>query len=214
MRRRVALFRERAHAADESFALTDANAPTIATLCRKLDGLPLALELAAARVRTLSPGMLLDHLDRQLDLLTGSRDAPPRQRSLRATLNWSYELLGDAEQQLLRRLSVFAGGCSLDGVEAVCPEAPGQVLGELLTLVDKNLLRQEETAEAAPRYRLLETVRAYALEQLRASGEYDVVVWSHTEYYLALAERAAPLLAGPLQATGWTVWSRSTTTCD
>ena len=196
----VALFVERAQAVDDTFALTDANASTIGTLCARLDGLPLALELAAARVGTLSPGMLLDHLDRQLDLLRGARDAPPRQQSLRATLNWSYELLGDAEQRLLRWLSVFAGSCSLDAVEAVCAQAPDQVLSGVLALVDKNLLRFEKTADAAPRYRLLETVSAYAREQLRTHEEYDLAVWNHVDYYVGLAETAAPLLAGPSQA--------------
>ncbi|HET6318792.1 MAG TPA: helix-turn-helix domain-containing protein, partial [Chloroflexota bacterium] len=154
----VTLFLDRARAADESFALTEVNAPVIAALCSSLDGLPLALELAAARVRTLSPQMLLQHLDRQLDLLKGARDAPARQQSLRATLTWSYALLGAAEQVVLRRLGVFAGGCRLEAAEAVCSEASVDVMSGLLSLVEKSLLRQEEAADGARRYRLLETV--------------------------------------------------------
>jgi non-specific serine/threonine protein kinase len=194
----VSLFVERARAADDTFALTEANAPTIATLCTRLDGLPLAIELAAARVRTLSPRLLLGHLDRQLDLLRGARDAPARQQSLRATLTWSYELLSDVEQQLVRRLGIFAGGCTLDAVEAVCPDVPGQVLSGLLALVDKNLVIQDEAAEPVPRYRLLETVRAYALEQLRASGELDSMRRRHAGYFCSLAEQLASHVQQPL----------------
>ncbi|MBV9358704.1 MAG: helix-turn-helix domain-containing protein [Chloroflexi bacterium] len=194
----VALFLERARAVDERFALTVANAATIATLCGRLDGLPLALELAAARVRTLSPSMLLDHLDRQLDLLTGSRDAPARQRSLRATLTWSYALLNDHEQVLLRRLGVFAGGCRLEAAEVVCSGIRIQAMSGLLTLVEKNLLRQEDRADGTRRYRLLETVRTYAVEQLRAHNEQTAAAASHAQYYLELAEEAAPHLDGPV----------------
>jgi len=197
----AALFLDRARAADEAFALSEGNAQAIVTLCSKLDGLPLALELAAARIRSLSPQLLLEHLDQQLDLLVGARDASTRQQSLRATLDWSYDLLSDAERALFRRLAVFAGGCSLDAAEAVCTDFQSQMLTGLLTLVDKNLAQQDESADGMPRYRLLETVRVYALDQLRIEGEHAAAARSHARYYLALAGRAAPLLDGPLQTT-------------
>jgi predicted ATPase/transcriptional regulator with XRE-family HTH domain len=197
----VALFLDRARAADEAYALSEGNAQAIVTLCSRLDGLPLALELAAARIRSLSPWLLLERLDRQLDLLVGVRDAPMRQQSLRATLDWSYDLLSVAERTLFRRLAIFAGGCSLEAAEAVCTDLQSQVLTELLTLVDKNLARQDKSADGTPRYQLLETVRVYALEQLRVEDEHAVAAWSHARYYLAFAEQAAPLLDGPLQAT-------------
>ena len=182
----VALFLERAQAANEQFELTAANASTVVDLCARLDGLPLALELAAARVRTVAPELLLSHLDRRLDLLTGPRDAPLRQQSLRATLNWSYDLLDPAEQALFRQLAIFSGSFNLDAVEAVCSDARGDVLGGLSSLVDKNLLLVNDTAN----YRCLETVRAFALEQLHASGELDVVSERHAQHFLTVAERA------------------------
>jgi predicted ATPase/DNA-binding XRE family transcriptional regulator len=197
----VELFIERAESADEKFAVTTANAQVIASLCRRLDGLPLALELAAARVRSLSPEVLLEHLDEQLDLVTGARDAPARQQSLRATLNWSYALLGRTEQALLRSLGVFAGWSSLQAIEAISSEAFGLVLTNLVALVDKNLVRQRLRANHTFEYRLLESVRAYALEQLHASGEYEATASRHASYYLKLAETAAAHLEGPLQLT-------------
>jgi len=197
----IAMFLDRARAADEAFALSEGNAQTIVTLCSRLDGLPLALELAAARVRSLSPQLLLERLDQQLDLLVGARDAPTRQQSLRATLDWSYDLLSDAERALFRRLAIFAGGCSLEAAEAVCTDFQPQMLTGLLTLVEKNLAQKDESADGMPRYRLLETVRVYALEQLRLEGEHADAARSHARYYLALAGRAAPLLDGPLQTT-------------
>ncbi len=197
----VTLFLDRARAADESFALSEDNAQAIVTLCGRLDGLPLALELAAARIRSLSPRLLLERLDRQLDLLVGARDAPIRQQSLRATLDWSYDLLSVTERTLFRRLAIFAGGCSLDAAEAVCPDIPSQVLPGLLTLVDKNLARQDESADGMPRYRLVETVRVYALEQLHIEDEHAAAARGHAMYYLAFAKQAAPFLDGPQQAT-------------
>jgi predicted ATPase/DNA-binding XRE family transcriptional regulator len=197
----VALFLDRARAADEGYALNEDNAQAIVTLCSRLDGLPLALELAAARIRSLSPQLLLDHLDQQLDLLVGVHDAPTRQQSLRATLDWSYDLLSVTERALFRRLSIFAGGCTLDAVEAVCTDIASGLLTALLTLVDKNLARQDDSADGMPRYRLLETVRVYALERLRAQDEHVAAATSHARYFLALAEQAAPLLDGPLQKT-------------
>jgi predicted ATPase/DNA-binding XRE family transcriptional regulator len=195
----VALFLDRARAADSTYALNEDNAQAIVSLCSRLDGLPLALELAAARIRSLPPPLLLERPDRQLDLLVGARDAPTRQQSLRATLDWSYDLLDVTEQALFRRLAVFAGGCSIDAVEAVCSGTPAQVLTGLLTLVDKNLALCDQSADGMPRYRLLETVRAYALEQLQVEDEQAAAARNHAGYYLALAERAAPLLDGPQQ---------------
>ena len=195
----VELFLERAQASDESFALNEANAQAIASACARLDGLPLALELAAARVRTFSPAVLLSHLDQRLDFLTGARDAPVRQQSLRATLNWSYELLDPSDQLLFRRLGVFSGVFRLDAAEAVCGDAHGHVLSGLLSLVDKNLIVADESAAAEPRYRMLETVRAFALEQLRERGEFEAAARAHALHYLELAEEAQPHLSGPLQ---------------
>jgi predicted ATPase len=195
----VELFLERAQASDESFALNEANAQAIANACARLDGLPLALELAAARVRTFSPAVLLSHLDQRLDFLTGARDAPVRQQSLRATLNWSYELLGESDQLLFRRLGVFSCVFRLDAAEAVCGDAHDHVLSGLLSLGDKNLILADESADATPRYRMLETVRAFALEQLRERGEFEAAARAHALQCLALAEEAQPQLSGPLQ---------------
>ena len=192
----VALFLERAQAANEQFQLTAANASTIVSLCARLDGLPLALELAAARVRTVAPELLLSHLDRRLDLLTGPRDAPLRHQSLRATLNWSYDLLDPAEQGLFRQLAIFSGSFNLDAVEAVCSDARAYVLAGLSSLVDKSLLLVDDTAN----YRCLETVRAFALEQLHASGELDAASERHALHFLTVAERANRHAGGPLQA--------------
>ena len=196
----MVLFLERAQAADERFAFNEANAESIGTLCAKLDGLPLALELAAARVRTLTPAILLTHLHRRLDLLMGPRDAPLRQQSLRATLSWSYELLEDSIQLLFRRTGIFSGAFMLDAAEAICPDVTLNVLPGLLSLVDKNLLIRVESSSSGPWFRLLETVRAYALEQLRAHDEYDIIAQRHAEYMLALAEGADGAMDGSEQA--------------
>jgi predicted ATPase/DNA-binding XRE family transcriptional regulator len=196
----VALFLERAQAADERFAIDEANAESIGTLCAKLDGLPLALELAAARVRTLTPAILLTHLNRRLDLLMGTRDAPHRQQSLRATLSWSYELLEDSTRLLFRRTGVFGGAFMLDVAEAVCSGPALNVLPGLLSLVDKNLLLRVESGGSGPCFRLLETMRAYALEQLRTHDEYEIIAQRHAEYMLALAEEAVSAMDGSEQA--------------
>jgi predicted ATPase/DNA-binding NarL/FixJ family response regulator len=199
----VRLFLERAAAANAAFALTEANAADIAALCARLDGLPLAIELAAARVRALSPRAMLRRLDQRLRLLTGGpQDVPPRLRSLRDAIAWSYDLLPPAEQALFRRLAVFVGGCTLEAVEAVSG-APGDlgldVLDGAASLVDKSLLRQEEGPDGEPRCAMLETVREYGLERLAASGEETIARDAHATYFLALAERAAPELDGPRQ---------------
>ena len=184
----VALFVERAQAVKADFAVTSANAPAIAEICVKLDGLPLAIELAAARAKLLSPQALLARLEQRFDLLTGGpRDLPERQQTLRATIDWSYALLGPDEQTLFARLAVFVGGCTLEAAEAVCGGAG--ILTGLATLIDNSLLRQEEQADGEPRFTMLESIRAYALERLEASGEADEIRRRHAEHFLSLADR-------------------------
>ncbi|HST19467.1 MAG TPA: BTAD domain-containing putative transcriptional regulator [Gaiellaceae bacterium] len=180
----VQLFADRARALDPSFAVGDTNVAHVSHVCRRLDGLPLAIELAAARTRVLPPAALAERLTESLDLLTeGARDLPERQQTLRATLDWSYQLLADDERALLARLSVFAGGITLDAIEAVV--GPGS-LSALATLVDNNLVRR--VASDAPRFALLETIRDYAAEQVRARGEHDELARRHAEHFLAVAE--------------------------
>jgi predicted ATPase/class 3 adenylate cyclase len=184
----VALFVDRAQAVKADFVVTSANAPAIAEICVKLDGLPLAIELAAARAKLLSPQALLARLEQRFDLLIGGpRDMPERQQTLRATIDWSYDLLGPAEQTLFARLAVFVGGCTLEAVEAICGEAG--ILTGLGMLIDNSLLRQEEQADGEPRFTMLESIRAYALERLEASGEADEVRQHHAEHFRSLAER-------------------------
>jgi predicted ATPase/DNA-binding CsgD family transcriptional regulator len=199
----VRLFTERAVAALPSFALTAENAAAVAAICRRLDGIPLALELAAARVRALGVEQIADRLDDACRLLTvGNRAAPPRQRTLRATIDWSHAMLSEPERTLLRRLSVFAGGWTLAAAEAVGAGediAAPDVLDLLARLVDKSLVQAEER-DGEPRYRLLETVRQYAAERLDEAGEGPAARDQHRDYFLALVERAAPALLGPDQA--------------
>jgi predicted ATPase/class 3 adenylate cyclase len=184
----VALFVDRAQAVKADFAVTDANAPAIAEICVRLDGLPLAIELAAARAKLLSPQALLARLEQRFDLLTGgARDLPERQQTLRSTIDWSYGLLGTDEQTLFTRLAVFAGGCTLEAAEAVCG-ADG-LLTSLSALIDNNLLRQEEQADGEPRFTMLQTIRAYARERLEGSGEADELQRRHSEHFLAIAEQ-------------------------
>jgi len=199
----VELFMQRAHAVKPDFALTDANAAAVATICVHLDGLPLAIELAAARVRLLPPQALVGRLGNRLALLTdGARNLPTRQQTLRATLDWSYDLLGPEEQRLFTRLGVLVGSWPLDGAEAIAggdDGAAAQILEGLASLIDKSLLRQEETAEGEGRFSMLETIRDYASERLEASDEADAIKRRHAAYFLALAEEAAPYLRGPQQ---------------
>jgi predicted ATPase/class 3 adenylate cyclase len=200
----VALFIERAHAVKPDFQVTNANAPAVAEICASLDGLPLAIELAAARTRLLPPQALLSRLGQRLQILTSStRDAPARQQTLRMTIQWSYDLLPAEEQHLFRRLSIFAGGCELSAVEAIC-EALGvrsaAVLDKVTSLVDKNLLRQTAQEEEEPRFTMLETIREFGLECLTSSQEMDTTRQAHALYYFALAEEAAPELTGPRSA--------------
>jgi len=207
----VALFVARAEAAAPDFALTLATAPAVAAICRRLDGLPLAIELAAARVTLLSPEALLARLEQRLPLLVGgARDLPERQQTLRAAIAWSYDLLHAGEQALFRRLCTFAGGATLDVVEVVghtAGDLEGDALEWLAGLVDKSLLRREEGDPAGqggggePRVGMLETIREYGREQLAASGELEATERAHAAYYMALAERAEPELMGPRQAT-------------
>ena len=203
----VSLFTERAHAAAPDFELTGGNAAAVAEICRRLDGLPLAIELAAARVRLLPPQVLASRLVQRFSLLTGgARDLPERQRTLRNTLDWSFGLLSAGEQALFAWLGVFAGSFSLPAAEAVgagSPQEgqagrPGQVMDTLSALVDSSLVRPQ-THSGEPRFSLLETIREYALERLRGSGDWVQAHDRHAAYFLALAEPAAAELAGPGQ---------------
>jgi predicted ATPase/DNA-binding SARP family transcriptional activator len=199
----IALFLARVQANTPSFALTQANAHDIAAICARLDGLPLAIELAAARMKLLSPRMMLARLDRRLALLTdGPRDLPERQQTLRATIDWSYSLLDVGEQLLFGRLAVFTGGWTLEAAEAICPaagELSTHVLGGLHALLDKHLVQQQLTANGEPCFTMLETIREYALERLTERGEAPATQLAHACYYCGLAERAEPELRGPDQ---------------
>lgn len=201
----VALFVDRAQAARPDFTLTTQNAPTVAAICAQLDGLPLAIELAAARIRLFPPPALLQRLSNRLTLLTGGpRDAPARQRTVRATLDWSYSLLSPDEQTLFKRLSVFAGGCTFEAAEAVC-NAGGDldVLEGIASLVDKSVLRRE--GEEGLRFLMLETIREYAAEKLEKRGEAtqkaedsaECFQRRHAEWCVALAETVEPEMTGP-----------------
>jgi predicted ATPase/class 3 adenylate cyclase len=202
----VRLFIERSQAAKADFAVTNANAPAIAEICCRLDGLPLALELAAARSKYLAPQALLDRLEHRLQVLTGGPvNLPSRQQTLRNTIAWSYHLLEPAEQTLFWRLSVFVGGFAFEAAEAVCNasrDLPLDVLDGLASLLDKSLLRQAEGLGGDVRFTMLETIREYALERLAESGERDTIRRQHLEHYLALAEQAGPELDGA-QAQAW-----------
>jgi predicted ATPase/DNA-binding SARP family transcriptional activator len=202
----IQLFVERAIAAQNTFALTGSNARVVAEVCARLEGIPLALELAAARARAMTVAQIAARLDDHLGLLTtGSHTMPSRQQTLRATLDWSYGLLGEAERQLLARLSVFAGGWTLEAAEAVCAGSliqARQVMNLLASLVDKSLVHFEARDDAAAgRYRLLETVRQYAVERLEESGKTATVRTAHRDFFLTLAEGAETLLTGAAQQT-------------
>ncbi len=195
----VALFLQRGLKVKQDFALTEANSAVVAAICRRLDGLPLALELAAARVRVLEPAALLRRLDHALDLLTsGDRDLPLRQRTLRATISWSYSLLDAAEQQLLRRLSCFHEGWTFEAMEHVCyaDDERHRALDELNSLVEKGLVRVVGSGE---RYALLETIRAFSSEQLHAGGGVDATRNAHADYYLRFAAGVAAGIRGTEQ---------------
>ncbi len=204
----VALFIQRAQAARPEFQVSNANAPAVAEICVRLDGLPLAIELAAARIKVLPPRALLARLGQRLAVLTnGPRDAPVRQQTLRNTIKWSYDLLDSQEQQLFQRLSVFAGGCTLEAIESVCAafgDEVGTVLDAVASIIDKSLLQQTEQKVrqegGEPRLVMLETIREYGLERLKGDGEREAIQQAHADYYLALAEDTEPELAGPRQA--------------
>lgn len=197
----VRLFADRAARALPSFQLTPDNTEAVATICKRLDGLPLALELAAARVNVLSLSQIIERLDETFRLLTrGWTDALPRHQTLRATMDWSYQFLTEQEQTLLRRLSAFAGSFTLEMAEAVCGEGlaePG-VLDLLTDLIEKSwVLTLERTAEEAPRFRMLETIRQYSREKLEVAGEIAAIRTRHLEWCAAFAGQSEPKLAGP-----------------
>ncbi|MCE3275763.1 MAG: hypothetical protein K0R13_1618 [Propionibacteriaceae bacterium] len=197
----VRLFIERAQAVKADFTIDNETAPAVAEICWRLDGLPLAIELAAARVRMLPPQAMLTRLEHRLPMLTGgARDAPERQRTLRNTIAWSYDLLKPEDQVLFRRLAAFAGGATFEAVEAVA-NADGSldVFGGLERLLEQSLLRQDVGPEGEPRFSLLETIREFGLEQLEAQGESEDAQARHAGFFLTLVEEAAPALHRPTQ---------------
>ncbi len=200
----VRLFIASALAVKPDFVVTNATAPAVAEICARLDGLPLAIELAAARSKLLGPEALLARLEHRLPLLTGgARDLPARQQTLRNTIAWSYDLLDSEEQRLFRRLAVFQGGATLDAIAAVY-NADGDLASDMLdglgSLVDKSLLWHEEKAEGEPRFGMLETIHEYAGEKLVESGEWAELERRHARYFLLLLERTQAELYGPQQA--------------
>jgi predicted ATPase/class 3 adenylate cyclase len=197
----VRLFVERARAVKPDFAVTNENAPAVAEICARLDGLPLALELAAARIRLLPPWAMLARLGSRLKLLTGgARNLPERQRTLRGAIEWSYELLTPEERTLFARLAVFAGGRTLEAIETICdPEGELDTLDGLESLLEKSLLRQEEGPNGEPRFVMLETIHEFAREKLGESAESEQIKRTHAQYFLTLAEEANPQLKGPDQ---------------
>jgi non-specific serine/threonine protein kinase len=203
----VQLFVERAQAVRPAFQLTNANAATIATLCRHLEGLPLAIELSAARMSLLSPEAQLTQMSDRLRLLRGgTRDAPARQRTMRDTIAWSFGLLTPAEQTLFRRLGVFVGGFALDAVSSVS-QAPSALeidaIDGLASLVDHHLVRPVDDLRGEPRFTMFEMVREFALEQLAASEEEDAIRDQHAAWLLALAEEAERILGGGEEQSRW-----------
>jgi len=198
----VALFVERAMAVRPDFAVTGANAPAVAEICVRLDGLPLAIELAAARVRVLSPQAIMERLGDRLKLLSGgSRDLPERQQTLRGAIAWSHDLLDPADQRVFARFSVFAGGATLDAIERVVfdPGEDADALDAIASLVDKSLVRQESEPDGEPRFRMLSTIREYATEKLGERGETEELANRHAEWVLALVEAGAASVFGPDQ---------------
>jgi len=200
----VALFIERAMAVRPDFAVNSGNAPAVAEICARLDGLPLAIELAAARIRLLSPQAIMDRLGDRMGLLSsGARDLPERQQTLRGAIAWSHDLLDEVDRRVFARISVFAGGATLDAAQMVLFDAgePGDALDAIGSLVDKSLIRQETQADGEPRFRMLETIREFALEQLVARGEEEALRERHAACVLGFAERAGAEVFGSDQAT-------------
>ncbi|HKR26706.1 MAG TPA: protein kinase, partial [Acidobacteriaceae bacterium] len=191
----IALFVQRATAVKPDFKLNLQNADAVIQICHRLDGLPLAIELAAARTKVLQPAGLLARIASRLELLTsGARDVPERQRTLRRTIDWSHDLLTPAEQKLFRRLSVFVGGCTLEAIEAVCDAQEDlgiDLLDGITSLVDKSLMSQTASGDAEPRFTMLETIREYGRERLEQSGELEATRRAHAAYFLVLAEEGA-----------------------
>ncbi|MFL5758892.1 MAG: ATP-binding protein [Thermomicrobiales bacterium] len=202
------LFVERAQAMRPSFALTETNAPTIAEICRRLDGLPLALELAAAWDRILTPAVILERLEQQLTLLTGGpTDVPERLQTMREAIAWSYDLLTEPERVLFRRLAVFVGGCTLAAAEAVAiaaGELAVDVFNGISSLVDKSLLLHAQEADGTTRFRMLETIREFGLEQLTASSEEDATRSAHANWCLEVAHEHLGLRGVLSRDEGWT----------
>ncbi|MBV9787984.1 MAG: tetratricopeptide repeat protein [Chloroflexi bacterium] len=201
----VRLFCERTRAVQPRFALTAANAKIIAEICRKMDGLPLAIELAAVHMRRLPLNSLRERLDQPLTLLVaGPRDLPPRQQTLRTTIDWSYQLLSAQEQRLFNRLGIFVGGWTIPAAQALFDQADKAVSVDLVlaALLDKNLIHLIEDVEGTPRFVMLVTLQAYAIEQLELSGEIEAIRERHAAYYLNLIEHAEALLVG-VHETPW-----------
>ena len=198
----IRLFVQCAQSVRPGFTLDDGNAAVVAQICRRLDGLPLAIELAAARIGLLSPAALLARLDQQLQVLVGGpRDLPDRQQTMRQTIAWSYDLLDEEEQALFRRVAIFSGGASLEAIENVCTEGcepDGSIFLPIESLARKNLL-QVNSEDDQVRVHLLETIRAYGIEQLTRLGELEGLRSAHADYFLALAERAQPGLTAAEQ---------------
>lgn len=197
----VALFVQRLQAFNPLFCLTETNAPLVAEICVRLDGLPLAIELAAARSKLLPLPALLSRLTHRLTLLTGGgRNLPAHQQTLRGTLDWSYHLLSPAEQRLFTRLGIFVGGCGLDAATAVCngpDDLAIEILDGLSALIDQHLLQLAAGVESEPRFMMLETIREYALEQLKQSGEIAIIRQRHCQFYLSLVESTTTTSLGP-----------------
>ncbi|MCD6057480.1 MAG: hypothetical protein K0Q89_1010 [Thermomicrobiales bacterium] len=199
----IRLFVLRARSVNSEFALTADNAPIIGAICQRLDGLPLAIELAAARAKVLSPPALLARLEGRLDLLAhGPRDLPARQRTMRDAVAWSYDLLSNDEQVLFRRLSIFVGGFTLEAAEAVAGEgsAAPALFDGITSLVDHSLVRAARTANGEPRFEMLETISAYGRERLAESGKEEPARDTHADYFLALASEACVAFEGPARA--------------
>ena len=212
----IALFVQRAAAGKPDFALTPKNAGAVVAICRRLDGLPLAIELAAARVKILPPADLLARLERRLELLTGgARDLPERQQTLRGAIKWSYDLLTPAEQTLFRRLSVFAGGCTLEGAEAVCDACEDlgvDVLDGVASLVDNSLLVQRASEDGEPRFVMLETFREYGRERLLERDEISATERARAAYMLVIAEEETLEMNPATARHGCAAATSSTTT--
>lgn len=202
----IILYVNRAQAADPYFTLTEANADAVAKICSRLDGLPLAIELAAAHTRLLKPQELLNRLDHRFSLLSGGpTDLPPRQRTLRAAIRWSYDLLVDWEQIIFSRLAIFLGGWTLEAAEAIGVAVNEQadedrdIFSALSALVDKSLVQKSEPAQMQARFTMLETIREYALEKLAEQGEIEMIRKRHSDFFLKLAEDSEPALRSPQQ---------------